>query len=159
MKFLAGLFFLFPLAWSQTCAPRSTLQPADSLSGTLDSTNCRLSDNTLYSEYSLVLPTRGQIELDGVSSAFDLSLILRDANGHRIGSGSGIKQPVERGQYSVLVNAGSEGQAGAFTLRSSFTPEPGSICRDFAHIGLNQALTGRLSASSCLLPDNTEYDG
>src|ERR1043166_1901132 len=110
MKFFAGLFLLLPLAWSQTCAPRLTLQPVDSLSGALDRTNCRLSDNTLYAEYSLVLPARGQIEINSVASAFDLTLILRDSSGHRIAAGSSIKQPIERGQYSVLVNAGTEDQ-------------------------------------------------
>ena len=159
MKFFAGLLVFLPFAWSQTCAPRLALQPTDSLRGSLDSANCRLSDNTLYTEYSLVLPTRGQIALDGAASAFDLTLILRDSSGHRLASGNGIKQPVERGQYSVLVNAGKEDQAGAFTLQSSFTPEPGTICRNFASIGLNQAVTGRLTPSSCLLPDNTAYDG
>src|SRR5260370_23168069 len=110
MKLFVGLLVFLPLAWSQTCAPRLTLQPTDSLSGTLDSTNCRLSDNTLYTEYSLVLPTRGQIAIEGTASAFDLTIILRDASGHRIASGNAIKQPVERGQYSVLVNAGREDQ-------------------------------------------------
>src|SRR5262249_41864367 len=33
------------------------------------------------------------------------------------------------------------------------------ICRDFAPIGLNQSVAGRLSGSSCQLPDATAYDG
>ena len=120
MKFFAGLFVLLPLAWSQTCAPHLTLQPVDSLSGTLDTTNCRLSDNTIYAEYSLILSTRGQIALDAASSDFDVALILRDSSGHRIASGNGVKQPIERGQYSVLVNAGTEDQAGSVYAAEQF---------------------------------------
>jgi hypothetical protein len=130
----------------------------DSVTGTLDHANCRLSDNTLYAEYLLVLPTRGQIALDGASSDFDFSLIVRDAAGHRLAAGSPVHQPLERGQYRVLVNAGSE-QSGAFTLTSTFTPDPVTICRDFAPIGLNQAVHGRIASSSCRLPDNTPYEG
>src|SRR6266498_6109402 len=137
MRFFLGLLVFLPLAWSQPCAPRLPLQAADSVAGTLDRGNCRLSDNTAYAESSLILPARGEIQLDGASTAFSLNLFLRDATGHRIASGPSIRQPVERGQYSVVVNAGSPEQAGAYTLRSNFTPEPGTICRDFAPIGLN----------------------
>src|SRR5260370_6285111 len=121
MRFFLGLIGLLPLAWSQTCAPRFPLQPADSVSGTLDRGNCRLSDNTAYAEYALVLPTRGEIQLDGASASFSLTLFLRDATGHRIASGASIRQPVERGQYSVLVNAGSQDQAGGYTLPRHFS--------------------------------------
>jgi hypothetical protein len=135
------------------------LQPVDSVSGTLDHGNCRLSDSTLYAEYLLVLPARGQIQLSGESSSFDLSLALRDSTGHRVASGTSIQQPVERGQYRVLVNAAAGDQSGDFTLSSIFTPAPGTLCRDFASIGRNQSVTGRLTTSSCHLPDNTPYDG
>jgi hypothetical protein len=159
MKFVAGMFFCVTMACAQTCAPRLPLGPADAVSGSLDETNCSLSDSTLYAEYSLTVPTRGQIQLDGASSAFDLNLILRDVTGHQLASGASISQPMERGQYSILVNAGTSGQSGAFTLRSNFTPQPATICRDFVSIGLNQSVSGRLSAASCLLPDNSAYDG
>src|SRR5581483_10167341 len=87
------------------------------------------------------------------------TLILRDANAHRLGSGASIKQPLERGQYRVLVNAGADGQSGDFTLRSSFTPEPGTMCTGFAPIGLNQSVTGRIAPSGCQLPDSSPYEG
>src|SRR5690349_5428141 len=159
MRFFAGLLVFLPLGWSQTCAPPLPLHPVDSVSGSLDNTNCRLSDNTLYAEYLLVLPARGDIALDGASSTFDLTLILRDANYHRLGSGTSIHQPLERGQYRVLVNAGADGQAGDFTLRSSFTPEPGAMCTGFPSIGLNQSVAGRIAPASCHLPDATPYEG
>ena len=59
----------------------------------------------------------------------------------------------------MLVNAGRDDQEGGFTLQSNFTPEPGTICRDFAPVGLNQAIAGQLAPSSCQLPDRTPYDG
>ncbi len=159
MRFLAGLLVFLPLGWSQTCAPPLSLHPVDSLTGVLDRGNCLLSDSTLYAEYLLVLSTRGQIALDAASTAFDATLILRDANGRKIAAGTSIRRPLERGQYRVLVNAGGDGQSGAYTLTSSFTPQPGTICRGFAPIGLNQAVAGRLSPSGCQLPDTSPYDG
>jgi len=160
MRFFLGLLVLLPpLAWSQPCAPRPALQPADSVRGVLDRGNCRMSDNTAYAEYALVLPVRGEIALDGASPDFTLTLFLRDSSGHRIASGASIRSPVERGQYSVVVNAGRPEESGSFTLRSGFTPARGTICRNFASIGLNSAVTGRLSADSCLLPDGSAYDG
>ena len=159
MRFLLGLVVFLPLAWSQPCAPRFTLQPADSVTGTLDRGNCRLSDNTAYAEYALILPTRGEMQLDGASDAFSLTVFLRDSTGHRIASGSSIRQYLERGQYSVVVNAASPEQGGAFTLRSNFTPEPATLCRNFISIGLGQSVSGRLGPSSCLLPDRSPYDG
>ena len=116
MRLFAGLLVFLPLGWSQTCAPPLPLHPVDSVTGTLDHGNCRLSDSTLYAEYLLVLPTRGIIALDAASPAFDAALILSDSNGHKIAAGASIQQPVERGQYRVLVNAGADGQSGAFTL-------------------------------------------
>ena len=159
MRFFLGLTVFLPLAWSQPCASRFTLPPAGALTGTLDRANCRLSDNTAYAEYSLTLPTRGEIRLDGAASEFQLALTLRDAAGHRLASGPSIRQPLERGRYSVIVNAGGAEEAGAYTLRSDFTPEPATLCRNFAPIGLNQSVAGRLGASSCLLPDRSPYDG
>jgi hypothetical protein len=159
MRLFLGLIAFLPMGWSQTCAPPLTLRPTDSVSGTLDETNCRLTDSTSYAEYALVLPVRGQIQLGGASSDFTFGLILRDNGNHQIAAGSSISQPVERGSYRVLVNAGAAGQSGAFTLTSSFTPQAAIICRGFAAIGLNQTVTGRLTSHSCLLPDATPYDG
>jgi hypothetical protein len=121
--------------------------------------NCRLSDGTLYAEYLLVAPSHGQVAINGASSDFDFTVILRDASRHKLASGPSIQQPIERGQYRVLVNAGGGDQSGAFTLRSGFTPDSGVICRDFAPIGLNQHVSGGLTTSSCQLPDKTPYDG
>jgi hypothetical protein len=159
MRFLLGLLVFPPLIWSQPCAPRLTLQPAAGVSGVLSRENCRMADNTAYVEYSLVLPARGEISLEGASSDFALTLFLRDGTGHRIASGASVRTPVERGAYSVVVNAARPEESGAFTLRSAFTPEPGIFCRGFAGIGLNSSVSGRLTEASCRLPDGSLYDG
>ncbi|HZT31977.1 MAG TPA: PPC domain-containing protein [Bryobacteraceae bacterium] len=159
MRFLLAALVLLPALCAQTCAPAARLQPVDSVSGTIDVTSCELSDGSSYAEYSLTLSTRGQIQLEGASNDFPLTLILRDESGHKIDSGTSIRRPLERGRYSVRVDAGASGQTGAFTLKSNFTLEPGTLCRDFPSIGLNQALTGNLSSGGCLLPDGSPFDG
>src|SRR5690348_2222773 len=118
MRFLAGLLVFLPLGWSQTCTPPLPLHPVDSVSGVLDRSNCRISDGTLYAEYLLVLSTRGRIALDSASTAFDATLILRDAVGHKLAAGASIQRPLERGQYRVLINAAADGQSGAYTVTS-----------------------------------------
>ncbi len=159
MKFFAGLVLSLSLVWAQTCAPRAVLRPADAVSGTLDENNCRLSEGTYYAEYALTLPTRGRLQLSGVSSSFDLALTLRSADGRALSTGATIAQPVERGAYVAVVSAATPDQAGDFTLASAFVPEPGTLCRDFPSVGLNQAVTGRLAGGGCRLPDGSAYDG
>src|SRR5438874_395377 len=146
MKFFAGLLVFLPLAWSQTCAPRLPLQPTDSLSGILDSTNCRLSDNTLYAEYSLVLPTRGQMALTSAASAFDVTLILRDA-----GAGARISVAIEANQtYTLIASAGDAG-AGAYNLSVAFTPADGESCRSLKSFTVSDSAQGNISPdSSCV---------
>ncbi|MCL4401686.1 MAG: PPC domain-containing protein [Acidobacteria bacterium] len=159
MKCFLGLILLLCPAFGQTCAPSERLRPSDSVAGVIGESNCLLPDGTPYAGYSLVLPTRGRIQLNVDSGSFDAALILRDSQGRKLDTGAGVDRALERGAYTVVVNAGEPGQGGDFTLRSSFTPEPGTLCRDFAPIGPNQTVTANLTASSCLLPDGSPYDG
>lgn len=159
MKCFLGLILLLCPAFGQTCEPAERLQPVDSVTGTLNETGCLLPDDTAYAEYSLVLPARGRIQLIANSGSFDVSLVLRDGQGRKLDAGAAIDRPAERGAYTVVVNAGQPGQGGDFTLQSSFTPEAGTVCRDFASIGLNQTFAASLTATSCTLPDGSPYDG
>src|SRR5215471_2763195 len=105
MKFSWGLVLFLPQVWAQICAPPLTLRPNDTVAASLGQANCRLSDNSAYAEYSLVLPARGRLVLDGSAAGFPFGLILRDANQHKIAAGARIDQAIERGSYRVLVNA------------------------------------------------------
>jgi len=138
---------------AQVCAP-AQINPVASMDSAIDANSCMLSDGTPYASYALTLPVRGQIALDLTSPA--ATLMLRDASGTQIVSGSSIHRPVEAGEYLLLVNAASPA---SYSLRSSFTPEAGMLCAGFPNFGLNQTAGGMLGASGCRLPDGTPYEG
>jgi hypothetical protein len=158
MRLLAVLILLFPALRAQTCAPAGRLAPNASVSGAIDENSCRLADGTSYAAYSLVLPVRGQLQLDAQSQAFTAAVILRDSLGHALASGASIRTSAEAGSYTVVLDTAAAGDTGAFQLQSGFTPEPDTYCRTAAPAGLNQAITGRLAAGSCRTPDGTAYD-
>src|SRR5579862_9435583 len=135
------LVFAMCLGWSaacaQTCVPTRIL-PAGTVSGTLDSTSCALSDGSLYAPWRLDLPQRGRISMD-LSAAAGASLILRDSTGARLASGASIYQPLEAGSYTLLVDSAAPGD---WSLQTAFSPEPGMICVAFPSAGLNQTAAG-----------------
>ena len=159
VRLLAVLIVLSATCFGQTCAPLSLLRPVDAVTGSLGDANCRLSDGSVYAEYSLTLPTFGQLQLDAASDGFAVSLLLRDSLGRKVEEGSAIRKTIERGEYTVVVSGQGPGQGGKFTLSSAFQPEPNTICRSITKIGPNQLVDGHLLDSSCRLPNNTPYDG
>jgi len=157
MRSLAFGVFLPLAALAQNCAPAGALAPGGTVTSALDGNSCRLPDGTPYATYSLVLPARGQVAID-MPGGSGLSLRLRDARGSLLASASAITRNVERGSYQVMVVANSAGQTGSFSLRTAFTAEPGTMCRDFPTIGLNQTAAGVLGATGCLAPDGTPFN-
>jgi hypothetical protein len=134
------------------------MPPAGSIEGILDADSCRLSDDTAYSPYRLDLPVRGRIELTLSGNDSDLIVLLRDASGRKLDSGVALSQPVEAGNYTVLVNGRTPGQLGRYAVKSAFTAEPGLICSAFPSIGFNQTVTGTLGVSGCLMPNGQPYE-
>src|SRR5215831_11149305 len=68
---------------AQDCPAISTLLPNATLAGTLDTTNCQLTDGSLYMPYRLDLPVRGQIKIDLSGTQSNLAIVLRDNSGAR----------------------------------------------------------------------------
>ena len=156
---------------AQDCPPVARILPNGTLAGGLDAAGCRLSDGTPYSPYRLDLPVRGQIKFDLSPNTGAFSISLRDASGAWVYSGiyiidaSGIRvadfypvRPIEAGSYTLLVNGTTPGQTGNYTIRTTFTSEPGILCANFPNVGPNQTLAGQLPGSGCLAPDGTPYE-
>ena len=124
--------------------------------GSIDSTSCTLSDGTSFIAYSLLLPTRGnlQLTLKGVAG-FAPSLILRNSGAHLLASGTSITHYSEAGNYVLLVNTARAALSGSFTITSVYTPEPYTLCRAFPSIGTGQTVNGSLGPASCKLPDQS----
>jgi len=150
--------FLSAPVWSQNCAPSPPLRPIDSISESLDDAHCRLSDGSLFTTYSLTLPVTGRLQLSVASDEFPVTAALRDSSGRKVEAAQSIDKTIERGEYTVIVNAQNPGQSGRFTLNTTLTPEPNTMCRSITRIGLNQTRSGRLADSSCRLPDNNPYE-
>jgi hypothetical protein len=143
---------------AQDCPPVARVLPTGTVAGSLDSSSCQLSDHTPYAPYRLDLPVRGQIKIELSGAAGGFTLTLRDASGIKVDSGAGLLRPIEAGSYTLLVNGSAAGQSGTYTVKTSFTSEPGMQCSNFPNIGRHQTTDGKLPGSTCLAPDGTPYE-
>ncbi|MGO9260607.1 MAG: PPC domain-containing protein [Bryobacteraceae bacterium] len=150
--------FAVSVVHGQTCAPVRIL-PSATVSASLDNSSCVLSDGTAYQAYRLVLPDRGQIQINLSGISNNLILILRDNSGAQIASGLAVQQPIEAGSYTLLVDGQTPGQVGGYTVQTAFMPEPGMLCANFDSIGLHDTVDGTLGMSGCALPSGTAYEG
>src|SRR5262245_36863981 len=117
MRLAVALVLGLGSLFAQTCPPGRIL-PAEQVSGALGDTSCRLPDSSPYAAYRLDLPVRGIIGI-ALTSGDGIGLILRDAAGSKLDSGTVIRRPIEAGSYIILVN----GRAGAFVIETSFIAE------------------------------------
>lgn len=157
MRALLLMFGGWALLHAQNCVPTTT-QPGAQVSATLDSSSCQLSDGTPYAPYRLTASVHGQLQLNLTPADGTATLILRDATGAQIATGSAIQQQVEAGTYTILVNGASPGQTGKYMFSTAFTPEPGILCTAFPDLGFNQTVAGSLGSSGCTSPDGTPYE-
>ena len=88
---------------AQDCPAIASVLPNATLSGTLDATNCRLTDGSAYMPYRLDLPVRGQIKIDLGGGQSNLAFILRDGSGVKIDAGASLVQV-----YSGLIYRGPQ---------------------------------------------------
>jgi hypothetical protein len=142
----------------QECPAVARLQPVGSLSGTLDTANCLLTDGSVYAAYRLDLPVRGKLGIDLSGTSSDLLITLRDESGAHLEGGTAIRRQVEAGSYRLLVNGKGPGQAGGYKVVTSFTAESATLCANFANLGKRQTVSGLLGSYGCLAPDGTPYD-
>jgi len=151
MCFASGLI-------AQECPAVARIQPAGSLSGTLDATSCLLADGSAYAAYRLDLPVRGKIAIDLSGTSSDLLITLRDDSGTRLDSGAAIRRSVEAGSYRLLVNGKGPGQVGGYKVTTTFTAEPATLCANFPNLGKSQTVGGLLGSYGCLAPGGAPYD-
>lgn len=153
---IAGVLpgFLF----AQYCASTGALPPSGTTPGNLDAASCQLTDGTPYTQYHLVLPVRGRLQLEVTAPERELAVHLRDGTGTGIERGKSINRAMEAGTYSVVVSANGAGQTGSFSLRSSFTVETNAFCTGFPSLGPNQKVTGKVGTSGCNTPAGAPYE-
>ena len=143
---------------AQDCPPSMRVLPNGTVAGSLNASNCQFTDHTPYAAYRLDLPVRGQIKIESGGNAADFVLTLRDSSGMRLDSGASLLRPIEAGSYTLLVNGQAGGQTADYTVKTSFTSEPGVLCSNFSGIGRRQTVDGSLPGSGCLAFDGTPYE-
>ncbi len=147
------------ICWGQSCALPEILRPTDTIQAVLTDLKCRMTDGTPYVQYAVTFPTEGEVEIAVEAKDPDLKLLLRNTAGRKLDMGKTVRRRVERGVYTVLVQAPKPEDGVPFTLRSAFTSEPNTLCRVFPPVGPYLTLTGQLNAASCRMLDNSAFDG
>ncbi len=147
------------ICWGQSCSLPEILRPNGAIKAVLTDLKCRMTDGTPYLEFALTFSTEGEVEIAVEAKDPDLKFLLRNAKGRKVGAGKTVRRRVERGVYTVLVNAPKPEDGVPFTLRSSFAAEPNTLCRVFPQAGPNLTIAGQLNAQSCRLLDNSAFDG
>jgi hypothetical protein len=154
VKFFALIFLAVSLL-GQSCVPAESLPPNGSQAGELTASSCQLSDSTKVSEYRLVLPVRGTLQIGAKATGFAPSFVIRDSDGRKVAAGTTLSRYMEAGKYLVLVNGSGLGK---FTVTTAFVPEKNVLCTSFDRLGTGQSATGQLSPNSCKLPDGSMFD-
>ena len=154
--FVLAILSLGPLR-AQDCPAVARLQPGGTVSGSLGSDNCVLSDGTSYFAYRLDLPVRGNLQV-ALGGPADLQMILRDESGARLDTGVGIRRSLEAGSYRVLVNSKAPALFGPYTITAGFSAEPSMMCSRFPAIGRRQTISNTLGNYGCTSPDGTPID-
>src|SRR5689334_23679678 len=113
------LLLVCPFLHAQECSAISSVLPNGSTTGTLDATNCQLTDGSAYLPYRLDLPVRGQIQIDLSAAKTNLALILRDSSGGKLDSGTAIHRSLEAGSYVLLVNGQTAADLGPYTVTTA----------------------------------------
>jgi uncharacterized protein YjdB len=94
------------------------------VSGSLSTSDCRLSDGSYIDYYRLTVTTTTTVTIEMISSAFDTFLFLLDSGGNLItfdddsagGTNSRIIRTLTAGTYYIGANSFSAGQTGVYTL-------------------------------------------
>ena len=113
-----------PAAACTTATVVGPIGVGQTVTGTLASTDCTLSDGAYADLYRVTITASQALQIDMTSSAFDSFLIVFDANGAVVAtdddSGGGLNARITRtltpGTYYVAAKSEAPGATGAYTL-------------------------------------------
>ncbi|MET0646341.1 MAG: S8 family serine peptidase [Pyrinomonadaceae bacterium] len=151
-----------------TC-PSTNISFGQTVGGSLSSTDCRLSDNSLFDSYTFSGTAGQQVSVAMSSAAFDTFLLLLRPDGtllaedddgggalnSRIPASSGTITLPTTGTYKILANSFSSGVTGAYTLTLSGTTP---VTCSSTGIAVGQTVGGSLSNADCRFTDGSFFD-
>lgn len=145
------------------CSVVRTVQLGQSVSGTLNASDCRLSDNSVIQLYEFTITTRQKIEVSMTSSAVDPYLFLADASltvldeddDGGIGLNARIMRTLDPGQYFVLANTYAANTYGPYQL--AVRPAP-AVCVAGRATQVPSTTDAQLTPQSCLQRDGSYED-
>jgi hypothetical protein len=143
-------------AAADPCSTAVTYTPGATVSGSLSSTDCRLSTGEYVDVYATRLPTAQAIAFNMSSSAVDSWLALYDANGNIAAlnddatenvANSSVRVFAPSGDYLLAASSYSAGETGAYTLSSAALT--GNVNCDEYWVVPGVAIAGSLTTSDC----------
>ncbi len=157
-------FTASPLA-SCTSGQSQSIGCSQTLTGTLTTSDCTLSDGSYAKIYHFTGSAGTQVAIDLTSLAFDTYLVLFNSSFTLVAldddGGGGTNSRIvytlpQSGDWYIAANAFFVGSTGSYTLRLQCNTSPTSCTSGQSQsLGCNQNLTGSLTTSDCTLGDGT----
>jgi subtilisin len=149
--------------------PSSSISVGQTVSGALASSDCRLSDGSIFDSYTFSGASGQQISVSMSSSSFDTYLLLLRPDGtllaedddgggnlnSRIPAGGGTITLPSTGTYKILANSFAANVTGSYTLTLSGSAP--ISCASTA-ISFGQTVSGALASSDCRFSDGSFFD-
>jgi hypothetical protein len=155
----AGTFTLdstFTAEPGMICSQFPSLGINQTITGRLGVAGCLTPGGVPYDGWSVTTFGSGTLTVSLPQADFGAVLILRDAQGYVLASGTGpITAPVDGdSQYIVVVSTND--QAGGYQLNTTFQPADGETCQALRTFSATDLDTAAISANSCV---STSGDG
>ncbi|MFL6333278.1 MAG: S8 family serine peptidase [Pyrinomonadaceae bacterium] len=152
------------------CTTPTPISFGQTVSGTLADNDCRLTDGSLFDEYSFDGVAGQQVSVSMSASAFDAFLVLFNPDGTTLatnnngGGGSNSRIPAGGGQitlpttgtYTIYANSFAAGATGGYTLTLD-GQSPGGGCPS-TPVSVGQTVSGTLTVADCRLSDGSFFD-
>ena len=147
----------------QRCDATIPINFGQTISGTILSTDCRLTDGSYADKFVLTLTESTPIRIS-MTGTVDAYLVLQDAATSAVievnddgngDTGARIERVLPAGRYVVLANTFDANDFGSYQLTVSLGS---SACLGATPIGVNVSVTGTLAATACVLPDSSYAD-
>ncbi len=155
----------FQSGGGETCRSRKTFTASDADANTIATDSCFITiagsgDQSYYNYYNLTVPSAGMVDASAISSDFNATLNLLDADGNLLASNAGgggydaqfnlqssLRAQLPAGSYRLQIFSDVP-SGGAYSLKYTLTPGNPQPCTPAA-LNFGDLLTGTVAAASC----------
>jgi subtilisin len=161
--------YALTLSIQNTNCPSTPIAVGQTINGTLSTSDCRLSDDSIFDSYTFSGTAGQSISISMTSGTFDTYLLLFNPDGTLLtenddgGGGLNSRIPPDTGTltlpvtgtYKIFANSFAPNVTGSYSLTLSGTAP---VTCSSTPISLGQTINGTLSTSDCRLSDNSFFD-